>query len=301
MTTGTPPAEISVDENLVADLIAAQCPQHAGEEISLLDSGWDNTLYRVGRSLIARLPRREVAVQLLEHERDWLPLIASRLDIATPAAVFAGEPSSRFPYPWLIVPWIEGQSANLSPPASSEVERLAGILRSLHQPAPSDAPINPFRAVPLAERTPSFEDRLMQLAEHFEAETLETLRVAFQASTLTPPPDQKVWIHGDLHARNVLVQNGRLSGIIDWGDLTAGDPATDLAGVWSLFASANDRRRFWTTYAASPDLITRARGWAILVGSTLLLTGLQDHPEHEQMGRAILDRVTRDVENQRDV
>jgi aminoglycoside phosphotransferase (APT) family kinase protein len=106
-------------------------------------------------------------------------------------------------------------------------------------------------------------------------------------------------VHGDLHARNVLVQNGRITGVIDWGDLTSGDVATDLASIWMLFADAAARQNVITHYSRSQTMdeatLKRARGWAVLFGVMLLDTGLIDHPQHAAMGASTLQRLTEDA------
>jgi aminoglycoside phosphotransferase (APT) family kinase protein len=103
------------------------------------------------------------------------------------------------------------------------------------------------------------------------------------------------WIHGDLHARNVLVEKGVISGIIDWGDLTAGDLATDLAAIWMLFADRQARQEAIAAYTGVSDATwQRARGWAIFFGVVLLDTGLVDHPRHAVMGEKTLRRVADD-------
>jgi aminoglycoside phosphotransferase (APT) family kinase protein len=100
------------------------------------------------------------------------------------------------------------------------------------------------------------------------------------------------WLHGDLHPRNVLVEGGALSGIIDWGDITAGDAATDLAAIWMLFDDANARRAALNAYGwLSPATLARARGWAVHLGATLLDTGLVDNPRHARIGERTLLRL----------
>jgi aminoglycoside phosphotransferase (APT) family kinase protein len=103
------------------------------------------------------------------------------------------------------------------------------------------------------------------------------------------------WLHGDLHGGNVLVEAGAISGIIDWGDITSGDPATDLAAVWSLFDDPAARTHCLNAYGASEVLRTRARGWAVIFGAVLLETGLAgNHPSHAAMGSDILRRLISD-------
>jgi aminoglycoside phosphotransferase (APT) family kinase protein len=104
------------------------------------------------------------------------------------------------------------------------------------------------------------------------------------------------WIHGDLHARNVLVENGAIAGIIDWGDITSGDLATDLASVWMLFGESKTRQQVLAEYAnVSEATLQRAKGWAIVFGVLLLDTGLIDNRKHAIMGEKTLSRVCEDA------
>jgi len=100
------------------------------------------------------------------------------------------------------------------------------------------------------------------------------------------------WLHGDFHARNVVVDEGRITGVIDWGDLTAGDRATDLAAVWMLFADPEARSRALSSSGSvTQATYMRAKGWAVGFGVTLLDSGLVDHPRHAVMGEKTLCRL----------
>jgi aminoglycoside phosphotransferase (APT) family kinase protein len=106
---------------------------------------------------------------------------------------------------------------------------------------------------------------------------------------------ESCWLHGDLHARNVLVNAGVITGVVDWGDITSGDAATDVASVWMLLPESKSRHASLEHYQADADLVARAKGWAIFFGTVLLETGLVDHPRHAAMGAATLRRLGEDV------
>ena len=104
------------------------------------------------------------------------------------------------------------------------------------------------------------------------------------------------WIHGDLHPRNILVENGAIAGVIDWGDITSGDTATDIASVWMLFSDSHTRHQAIMEYGGiSEETLQRALGWAILFGVMLMDTGLIDRPQHAIIGERILCRVSEDI------
>lgn len=290
---GTPPAEVEIDEALLHDLLTDQMPELAELPITLLDMGWDNVSFRLGATRVVRMPRREVAVPLLESEQRWLPLLAPQLPIAVPAPIAVGEPGRGYPWRWSLLPWIPGQSADLDAPGADQADRFAGFLKALHQPAPEDAPNNIYRGVPLADRAQATIERMDRLRKATNRITPE-IDAAWRAALATPFARESTWVHGDLHARNVLVDEGSLTGIIDWGDLTCGDGSTDLAAAWMLFEDRGARQRVLDAYDASTTMRLRARGWAVFFGLVLLDSGLVDHPRHAAMGEATLRRVTED-------
>jgi aminoglycoside phosphotransferase (APT) family kinase protein len=291
MSTGTPAAEQQIDAALIAGLLADQHPDLAGQPLAPLEAGWDNVMFRLGDGLLVRVPRRAASAELVAHEQDWLPGLAPLLPLPIPAPLRAGRPGRGFPWRWSVLPWLPGEAADERPPEPGEAGRFGAFLRALHQPAPAGAPANPYRGVPLPRRAPAVEERLGRLAAKTGLVT-PALRRAWQEALEAPIDVAPTWIHGDLHTRNVLVHGGRLSAVIDWGDIAAGDRATDLAAIWMLFADPAARA---AALAASGEpseaTLRRARGWAILFGAMLLDTGLVDHPRHAAIGAAALKRV----------
>jgi aminoglycoside phosphotransferase (APT) family kinase protein len=293
MVSGTPSAELQIDEPLVRELLAAQHPDLAGLSLVHLDTGWDNTMFRLGDELVVRLPRRQEAVVLIENEQAWLPGLASRLPIPIPVPVRVGVASESYPWPWSILRWMPGVTVDLEAPRDDQARVLAEFLRGLHQPAPPDAPVNDVRGCPLSARAAVVEGRLARLGDATAMITpgvVETWERSLEAAETR----ESCWLHGDLHARNVLVDDGRFTGIIDWGDITSGDAATDLASVWMLFDSAAVRANCLAQYQPSAARLARTKGWAVSFGAVLLETGLVDHPRHAAMGEAILRRVDED-------
>lgn len=293
VSSGTPVAEVHIDESLVRTLIQAQHPTFAGLDISAIDAGWDNAIFRLGREFCVRLPRRAAAAELIRHEQEWLPQVARRVPIPVPSPLYAGVPGCGYPWFWSIVPWIRGETADVIAPAPDQAVRLAGFLRALHVKAPQEAPFNPWRGVPLRSRAASVEERFERLAKRnvlLPTRILSTWRSALRAGENTFP----TWIHGDLHPRNVLAQDGTITGIIDWGDISSGDPATDLAAVWMLFTDSIARERALLEYGADADTVLRAKGWAVLFAVMLLDSGLQDHPRHAAIGHAALRQLRED-------
>lgn len=284
----SPVSEIEVDERLLRALLADQHPDLAGLALLELDAGWDNTLWRIGDDLLARLPRRGVAANLTVNEQRWLPALSPILTLPVPVPIRVGRPSARYPWSWSIVRWIEGTPGDRATAIAPTVvaEQLGGFLGALHHPAPPNAPRNPFRGVPLVERVDTFEERVTELAAEIDGPRVRAVwERALRASPWTGSP---AWLHGDLHPANVLVVDGVLSAVIDFGDICGGDPATDLAAAWMLLPPSTIPV-FASAYGGvDADLEARALGWSILFGLMLLAIGLDDRPTYEPIGRRTL-------------
>jgi aminoglycoside phosphotransferase (APT) family kinase protein len=288
---GTPAAEFAIDATLVAGLLADQHPDLAHLPLQEVDAGWDNALFRLGERLAVRLPRRAVAAPLILHEQRWLPHLAGQLTLPIPVPLHVGIPALGYPWYWSIVPWLSGVAADQHAPDAAQTRPFAAFLRSLHVSATADVPANPFRGVPLQQRATAVEERMQRLASTTSLITPQIWQL-WQEALLAPLDVPSTWLHGDLHPRNVLVEHGIITGIIDWGDITAGDPATDLAAIWMLFVDSDARQQALAAYGdLSEATLKRARGWAVLFGVMLLDSGLIDNPRNAVIGAQILQRV----------
>lgn len=292
-----PRSEVDLDAALVRALLTDQHPDLADQPISLVAEGWDNAIFRLGDQLCVRLPRRQVAVALVEHEQRWLPGLASRLPLPIAAPVRVGRTSSRYPWPWSICQWFPGSTALAAPPADTTAAAgvLGALLAALHRPAPADAPDNPYRGVPLAARAEATLERLARLDGHVDLD-VHAIEATWQRLAETDPSDgPAVWLHGDLHPENILVHEGRLSAVIDFGDLTSGDPAADLSVAWMLFDAAD--RAVFRDAAGSIDDATwdRAKGWALTLAIAYLASGA-DTPGFARFSQGLIIRLLNDSE-----
>lgn len=286
-----PAAEVHVDKTTVRALLEGACPRFARAPLRRIDEGWDNVTFRLGNRHAVRLPRREAGVALLLNEQRWLPALAPRLPLPVPVPVHAGPPSPLFRWPWSVVTWVVGRSAERHRFTSADVALLAETLVALHRPCPDDAPVNRMRGVPLVMRNDVVEERLGRLAGHRGVETARVGAV-WRDALAAPPAAERRWMHGDLHPRNVVVRDGALAGLIDWGDLNGGDVATDLACVWTLIDGGAERREMLDGYRASDAVAARALGWAVHLGLALVDSG---EPRHVPLGVATLERVVADA------
>jgi aminoglycoside phosphotransferase (APT) family kinase protein len=287
-----PPAEVAIDDALVRALIASQHGDLADLPITHAGSGWDNEIYRVGTDLAARLPRRALAVDLIAHEHQWLPVVASLitpLGISVPEPVRLGAADDTYPWPWMICRWVPGRVALGTPLASDDgvalARQIGELFARVHVKAPGDLPRNHVRGVPLEARAELVEQRLDTLS------VSETIRSHWGTALSAPRHDgPAVWVLGDPHPGNlVLDDNHRLSGVIDFGDLTAGDSASDLAAAWLLFPDSPVARNTMRQMSGCDDACwTRARGWAIAL-ATVILSASSDEPKMAAMAAAALD------------
>ncbi len=289
-----PAAEVEISVELVRRLLSEQRPELVDRPLDPIAFGWDNVSFRIGTDLVVRLPRRELAAALIENEARWLPDLAQYLPLPVPVPLFVGDPGEGYPWHWLIAPLLPGVPASTAMRIEYEVcaIQLAEFLVALHHPAPEEAPVNPFRGGPLSDRDTSTRERLEDLEEIVDIDRLVDLwDRALEAPGHASEP---VWLHGDPHPGNLLISAGALSGVIDFGDISRGDPATDLALVWS-FLPLSQRDTFWESYGDSdPYLRERARGWALSLGAVLLAHSA-DNPTMRAIGertlRAVLDQA----------
>ena len=288
VSIGTPIAEFAIDEALVARLLADQHADLAHLPLRVADAGWDNAMFRLGDHLAVRLPRRAAAAKLIAHEQRWLPRLSKALSLPMPTPCRVGKPGLGYPCRWSVLPWLKGLTADQSQPHASQAVPFGRFLRSLHVRAPAEAPTNAARGVPLRQRAQVVEERMRRLAGRTDLITPWVRRI-WNGALDAPLEEALTWLHGDLHPRNVLVEDGVITGIIDWGDMTSGDCATDLASIWMLFTEPHDREEALAAYTNfSEATLQRAKGWAVLFGVMLLDTGLSDNPGNAAIGERIL-------------
>lgn len=256
-----------MDAALARRLVEAQFPQWADLPVEpVASSGTDNAIYRLGREMAVRLPRRAHNVGQLEKERRWLPVLAPLLPLAVPLPLAAGEPGAGYPFTWSIFTWLEGETATLERLADPErtANDLARFVAALQRIDPTDGPPpgehNSFRGVPLSTRDAPTRRAISSLMGSIDADASASIwEEALRAPDWTGPP---VWLHGDLDSRNLLAREGRLSGVLDFGCLGVGDPAYDVMAAWKL-VPAETRDAFRTGLSVDEGTWVRARGLAL--------------------------------------
>lgn len=294
-------SEVEVSEDLVRDLLREQHPDLADLPIREVAGGWGNQMWRLGDDLAVRMQRMDKSPDLQLKERRWLPLLASRLPLPIPTPVRSGMPSERFPKMWTVMTWVEGTPLDHGTIVSGDdaADVLAVFLKALHVEAPADAPgASDFGTHPRDSRD-GFEYFLgaVDLGSFGFAE--DDIRAVWDDAVATPAwPGPRVWVHGDLHPANVVVADGALAGIVDFGALFAGDPAWDLGAAWLLLPEGS-ASRFFDSYAQADEAtIRRARGLAAMKCLFLMLMGQNGDrglpggkPNWGPTGRSAMNRV----------
>ena len=259
--------ELEIDEPLVRRLLAAQFPQWAKLPLEpVLPAGTDNAIYRLGDDMAVRLPRIHWAAERVEKEVDWLPKLAPHLPLPIPVPLARGGPDDDYPWHWSVCRWLEGETATVDRLADAyqTATDIAGFVAALQLIDPTGGPApgahNAGRGAPLATRDASVRKAVAVLRGDLDA---HAVTVAWERALEAPVwQGTPVWIHGDLDSRNLLVREGRLSAVIDFGCLGVGDPACDVMVAWKLLP-AHVRDVFRATLSIDETTWERARGWVL--------------------------------------
>ncbi len=256
--------EIDTDVALVRRLLAGEFPHWADLAIEpVVSYGTDHDIYRLGDDLAARLPRIGWATEQAAKEAKWLPRLAQHLPLAVPAQLAMGHPAEGYPFAWSVYEWLPGKNANgtIDDLDQAAVD-LAAFVTALRRVDTADADPRPrgARGGPLAELDGAVRRSIEQLGDRIDrGAALRSWEESLDASEWD---GEEVWVHGDLLPGNLLVVDGRLSAVIDFGCLNVGDPACDLQPAWNVFAG-DSRRRYRAELQADAASWLRGRGWAL--------------------------------------
>jgi len=288
-------AEVAVEEELVRRLVAGQFPELELRSLRLLDEGWDNAVWVVDERWAFRFPRRELGASLGERELAVLPLVAPLLPLPVPLPRFLGRPAEGYPWPFwgaALLPGREGSEAGDRAPLARPLGEFLRVLHSLEIDV--ELPFDPSGRADPARRVPHAREALADL------ERLGLWRVPAPAervlgeALLLPPATEAVLAHGDLHFRHLLVEEDRLTGVIDWGDVCRAPRSLDLQVVWSFFPPGA-RAAFLDAYGpVDEDTLLRARMLAISLCAVLAAYGHHEGmPSVEREAIAGLERAAR--------
>jgi aminoglycoside phosphotransferase (APT) family kinase protein len=251
---------------VAAGLVAAQFPQWADlPVVPVAADGWDNTTFRLGDELSIRLPSGDGYAAQVYKEHRWLPILAAHLPVQIPEPIAVGRPDDRFPRPWSVYRWIDGETATVDR-INGLVELatdLAGFLTALQKidagGGPPPGAHNFFRGGPLTVYDAECRAAIERAAGVIDVAAAGRAWEAAMASAWERPP---VWVHGDVAPTNLLVEGGVLRAVIDFGCSAIGDPACDLVMAWTFF-DGDSRAVFRDAVAFDEATWSRARGWAL--------------------------------------
>lgn len=286
-----------IDAALVRALLRGQFPEWAELPIEpAVPQGWDNRTFRLGETMSVRLPSAAGYVAQVEKEHRFLPYLAPRLPLPIPAPLAQGRPDARFPWPWSVYRWLPGESAATAPIAdlAEFAAALAAFLVALQRIDPTNGPPagahSAFRGAPLRTYDAETRRAIVALGSEIDDAAATALWETALGATWHGPA---LWFHGDVAVGNLLVREGRLSAVIDFGCCGVGDPACDLVIAWTLF-EGRSRERFRAAMAADEGAWRRGRGWALWKALITLEAYRDSDRARAEEARRVIDEVLAD-------
>jgi aminoglycoside phosphotransferase (APT) family kinase protein len=287
--------ELHTDVALVGRLLSSQFPHWSDLPIErVASSGTDNALYRLGEDMVVRLPRIDWAVGGVENAHEWLPRLAPLLPVAVPVPLARGTPAVGYPWPWSVYPWLEGENPTVEPIAHPELlaNDLAEFVDALRRVDLAGGPLA-GRGVPLAERDEPTRAAIAALRGMVDT---DAVTAAWEAALRTPPwSGPPVWVHGDLAPGNLLLRDGRLAAVIDFGGVGVGDPACDLMPAWNLLPPSA-RGVFRAGLGVDDATWDRGRGWALTVALLQLPYYKDTNPKLAASSRHVIRQVLAELD-----
>ena len=284
--------EVDIDNALVSKLITRQFPEFSDLPINHINShGTDNVIFRLGEDMAIRLPRIKEAADNIEKEYKWLPKLAPLLPLQIPIPLKKGTADENYPYPWYIYRWLKGNSAtnekiNLVQAAKDLGEFIYALKKVDAKTAPPSR-----RGLPLSSCDKETREAIILLKNTFN---IDQIKNAWQQALAVPLyKGDPVWIHGDLLPSNMLVENGKLTAILDFGISGTGDPACDMMVAWT-FLNAQTRHIFRQKVQADDNTWARAKGWALTFGLVALPYYKKTNPELAAIAKRTIDEVLMD-------
>jgi len=288
---------IDIDVSLVRRLIATQFPQWADLPIEPVEvGGWDNKTFHLGAHMTVRLPSAASYAQQVEKEHRWLPKLAPLLPLPIPVPLAKGTPAEGYPWQWSVYRWLEGETATVERIVDLRqfATTLAHFLTALYRINPADGPPpgqhNFFRGGPLRVYDGETRQALIALEGEIDTEAANAVWEAALAATWHGSP---VWFHGDIAWENLLVEDGRLSAVIDFGTSGVGDPSCDLAIAWTLF-EGESRDAFRTAIQLDEATWARGRGWTLWKALITLAGHVDNNSLEAEEARRVIDEVLAD-------
>jgi aminoglycoside phosphotransferase (APT) family kinase protein len=301
---GPVPERITIEVEQVRRLVDEQLPHWAGLPIEpVVNGGWDNRTFHLGTEMLLRLPSAAEYAQAVEKEHRWLPVLAPRLPLPVPVPLAKGRPSAEYPYSWSVYRWLDGVTATpdrIADPVGF-ADDLAGFLVALRSVDATDGPQpgihNWYRGGTLRTYDALAQSALEGLAGHVD---VDLAGQAWADSCGAPWDGPDLWFHGDVAQQNLLLEDGKLSAVIDFGTCGVGDPSCDLAVAWTLL-TPDGRELFRDRLGVDTTTWTRGRGWALWKTLTTCWYASEDPEDADDFATAkdILDTILVEYVDQR--
>ncbi|MFD0883593.1 aminoglycoside phosphotransferase family protein [Streptosporangium algeriense] len=286
-----------IDAGLVRRLVAAQFPQWSTLPVTPVEvDGWDNRTYRLGDEMTVRLPTAAGYAPAVGKEHRWLPILAPSLPVAVPTPLAKGTPGEGYPFDWSIRNWLDGETASLdrigdlSEFAASVGDFVLALQRVDAAGGPSAGAHSFHRGGPPAH----YDDQTRRSLTALDGR-IDTTRASavWDAALEAAWPGPPVWFHGDIASGNLLVRDGKLAAVIDFGTSGVGDPACDLVIAWTMF-SGDSRRAFRDAVGQDSAMWARARGWALWKALITLVEDIDRDERKAADQRRVIDEILAD-------
>ena len=290
----------AITSGLASRLVATQFPQWASLPVCPVEvNGHDNITFRLGEAMSVRMPAGDDYVPQVAKEHRWLPELARHLPLPIPQPLAMGAPGCGYPWPWSVYQWLGGQPAAAAhitdiPQFAAD---LAGFLATLHKIDTTGGPLagyeTCFFGVPLTHWDSQTRQSITILSDEIDTQLATEV---WEAALAAPWDGPAVWFHGDVSPGNLLVSQGQLSAVIDFGIAGIGDPACDTAITWTFF-TGESRNVYKERLPADEDTWARGRGWALWKALITLVPARVSYPDEAAHARGVIRTVLAEHQN----
>lgn len=260
-------------------------------------SGHDNRTFHLGNTMTVRLPSGQEYALQVEKENKWLPYLQEHLTYPISNPIAVGKPSPRFPLPWSINAWLEGETLDAIDTIDKNqlAKDLALFLKELQAVDTADGPVaGPHNFYRGGNLTVYHQETIAALEILKDRLPVNTLLSIWNKAIASTYQGKGVWVHGDIAPGNLLIREGSLAGIIDFGILGVGDPSCDYAMAWTYF-DQESRKLLFRYSGHEEEMFIRAKGWALWKA---LITYTSDELERKENAKKTIEEILKEENSQ---